>query len=96
MKKAMIDAGYSESYADRNSKYLLGIIGQDLKDEQSTIKNAAIKSVAEIQKWWSSNMDNPELTWGERLKNSEMLARSQGVFLDQIKIDVPKKLEELL
>ena len=25
IKKAMIDAGYSETYADRNSKYLLGM-----------------------------------------------------------------------
>ena len=33
IKKAMIDAGYSETYADRNSKYLLGIIGDEIKGQ---------------------------------------------------------------
>lgn len=37
MKKAMIDAGYSETYADRNSKYLLGIIGEQIKKQQDDI-----------------------------------------------------------
>ena len=96
LRKAMIDAGYTESYADKNSQYLWGIIGKEIEEEQNAIKSEKIKSIAEIQEWWSSNMDNPELTWGERTKNSELLARSQGGFVDNVNVTAPKKLEELL
>ena len=96
MKKAMIDAGYSETYADRNSQNLMGIIGDDIKAMQDDIRSSEVKSVEEIQKWWSDNMDNDELTWSERIKISELLARSQGGFLDKIQLDGKVKLEDLL
>lgn len=98
MKKAMIDAGYSETYADRNSKYLMGIIGEDIKAEQGKIKSDEIKTVEEIQKWWSENMDDTELDMSVRMKSSELLARSQGGFIDNLKgnLNVSTKLEDLL
>lgn len=98
MKKAMIDAGYSELYADRNSKYLLGIVGEQIKEEQALIKDAKIKSIEEIQEWWSANVDNDELDIKDRIKSSELLARSQGGFIDTIKgdLNVSSKLEDLL
>lgn len=83
MKKAMIDAGYSESYADKNSQYLLGIIGQQIKEEQKGIKNEKIKTVAQIQERWSEWMDSEELTYAEKIRCSELLARSQGGFIDR-------------
>lgn len=88
MKKAMIDAGYSETYADKNSKYLLGIIGQQIKDEQENIKSESIKSVEEIQKWWSENLDNDELDMRDKIKLSELLVKSQGGFVDRIEAEV--------
>ena len=39
MKKAMIDAGYSESYADKNAQYLWGIIGKEIQTQQNEIKS---------------------------------------------------------
>ena len=60
IKKAMIDAGYSETYADRNSKYLLGIIGDEIKKAQGNIRNDNIKSIEEVQQWWSEVMDDKE------------------------------------
>lgn len=98
MKKAMIDAGYSENYADRNSQYLLGIIGEQIKEEQKLIKCEKIKSVEEIQKWWSDNVDNDDLDIKDRIKSSELLVRSQGGFVDNLKgdINVSNKLEDLL
>lgn len=83
MKRAMIDAGYSESYADRNSQYLLGIIGEQIKEEQKEIKNEKIKTVAQIQERWSAWMDSAELSYTERIKCSELLAKSQGGFIDK-------------
>lgn len=98
MKKAMIDAGYSENYADKNSQYLMGIIGEHIKEEQATIKNEKIKSIEEVQRFWSDNIDNAELDMKDRLKSSELLVRSQGGFIDNVKndVNVHSKLEDLL
>lgn len=83
MKKAMIDAGYSETYADRNSSYLMGIIGEDIKAEQGKIRSEKIKSVSQIQEKWSEWIDSSELSYSERIKCSELLAKSQGGFIDK-------------
>lgn len=98
MRKAMIDAGYSELYADRNSQYLLGIIGEYIKEEQKEIKSEKVKSIEAIQEWWSKNVDNEELDIKDRLKSSELLVRSQGGFIDNVKndVNVHSKLEDLL
>ncbi len=87
MKKAMIDAGYSETYADRNSKYLLGIIGEDIKAQQKEIKSEGIKSVTEIQEWWSSVMANGEEDMKNRIKCSELLAKAQGAFIERVEVE---------
>lgn len=86
MKKAMIDAGYSETYADRNSKYLLGIIGEQIKEEQKGIKEEGIKTVAEIQKWWSTVMDDKTVEYKDRIRCSENLAKSQGGFIENVNV----------
>lgn len=87
MKKAMIDAGYSETYADRNSKYLLGIVGEDIKTQQNEIKSEKIKSVAEIQEWWSGVMDDANESMGNRIKCSELLAKVQGAFIERVEVE---------
>lgn len=88
MKKAMIDAGYSETYADRNSQYLMGIIGQGIKNEQKEIKSDKIKTIQQIQEWWSDNIDNEELDMTSRMKSSELLVKSQGGFIDKVQAEV--------
>ena len=87
MKKAMIDAGYSETYADKNSKYLLGIIGEQIKEEQEEIKSKQIKSVEEIQEWWAEMMENTGAKDADRTKCSELLAKSQGAFIDKVELN---------
>ena len=84
MKKAMMDAGYSETYADRNSKYLLGIIGEQIKAEQAEIKADGIKSIEQIQQWWSTLMDDESVEYKDRIRCSENLAKSQGGFVDKV------------
>lgn len=86
MKKAMIDAGYSETYADKNSRYLLGIIGEQIKADQDVIKSKKIKSVEEIQEWWAERMDDEELEMKDRIKCSENLAKSQGAFIEKVEM----------
>ena len=97
MKKAMIDAGYSENYADKNSRYLLGIVGQEIKAAQDTIKNEKIKSVAQIQEWWTNIMDDEDVDIRDKIKVSELLAKSQGGFIDKVEMNasVNNPLEHL-
>lgn len=86
LKKAMIDAGYSESYADKNSKHVWGIIGEEIKEEQSLIKEKEIKSIGEIQRWWSEKMDDEAEELKDRIRCSENLAKSLGAFVENIKV----------
>ena len=101
IKKAMIDAGYSETYADRNSKYLLGIIGDDIKKAQENIRNDNIKSIEEVQQWWSEVMDDNEENTKNRLKASELLVKSKGGFIEKMEVTAKEdpfdklKVEEL-
>lgn len=88
MKKAMIDAGYSETYADRNSQYLMGIIGEEIREMQKDILSEEILGVEEIQRWWSDNVRNEELDMNSRMKSSELLAKSQGGFIDRVQAEV--------
>lgn len=87
MKQAMIDAGYSETYADRNSRYLMGIIGEQIREQQAEITSQKIKSITEIQEWWSDNMANIENDMKDRIKCSELLAKSQGAFVEQVNVN---------
>lgn len=98
MKRAMIDAGYSETYADRNSRYLMGIIGQEIKEQQDKIMEEGIKSVKDIQKWWSEIVEDDSQDMNHRVKCSEDLVRSQGGFIDKLNsnLNVSPKLEDLL
>ena len=86
MKQAMIDAGYSESYADKNSKNLWGIIGEQIKEDQALIKDKEIKSIGEIQKWWSEKMDDEGEELKDRIRCSENLAKSLGAFVENVKV----------
>lgn len=101
IKKAMIDAGYSETYADRNSKYLLGIIGDKIKKAQENIRNDNIKSIEEVQQWWSEVMDDNEESTKNRLKASELLVKSKGGFIEKMEVTAKEdpfdklKVEEL-
>ena len=101
IKKAMIDAGYSETYADRNSKYLLGIIGDEIKKAQENIKNDNIKSIEEVQQWWSEVMDDKEESTKNRLKASELLVKSKGGVIEKMEVTAKEdpfdklKVEEL-
>lgn len=87
MKRAMIDAGYSESYADSHSKYLSGIIGKQIIEEQKNIKSKKIKSIEEIQEFWTSVIDDETQEMQYRIKTSELLAKSEGGFIERVEMN---------
>ncbi len=90
MKQAMLDAGYSLSYAESHSNTL-----RKLLETQEKTNSEKILSVPEIQAWWSRNVKDESLTMGERIKCSDLLIKSFGGFLDNGKGSV-RRLEDLL
>lgn len=91
--KAAIDAGYSATRARQTGTKLLkdpaivaiihGLAGPQL----AAATAALIKTRAERQSWWSRVMDDIDASMGDRLKASELLARSQGDFLDRVHVN---------
>lgn len=55
-----------------------------IKARQATEQAAGIRSREEIQAWWSKVMDSATEEMPVRLKASEMLAKSLGMFLDRV------------
>ena len=87
MKQAMIDAGYSESYAVSHSEYLSRIVGQEIQEAQKEINSPKIKTIQEIQEWWSANIDDPNVDKKDQIKCSELLAKSQGGFVENVNVN---------
>jgi hypothetical protein len=91
MKRAMIDAGYSETYADKNARYLMGIIGDEIQEEQNLLKADGIKSVEDIQQWWSSLVDDEETDMNTRMRASENIVKSRGGFIQKVETELTNK-----
>lgn len=88
-KAAAIAAGYAEGSAAVTAHKLLGDprIKALIDEREKKRVEPHIKSAAELRKWWSDLMDNPETSEQGRLKASELLARSRGLFLDRAEVE---------
>ena len=91
---AAIKAGYSEKYAGQNADKLLKNtnVREYLNRIQGQINQTNIKSVEQVQEWWSSIMDNNEEATRDRLKASELLVKSKGGFVDKVDIEGTAKV----
>ena len=87
--QAAIRAGYSEKYAGQNADKVLKNtnVKEYLSYFQKKVEQKAIKSVEEVQQWWSSIIDNAEEGTKDRLKASELLVKSKGGFIDRVELD---------
>ena len=93
-KDAAIKAGYSEKYAGQNADKLLKNtnIKIYLNSIRGQINQTNIKSVEQVQEWWSSIMDDKEEATRDRLKASELLVKSKGGFVDRVDIEGTAKV----
>lgn len=91
--QAAIRAGYSEKYAGQNADKILKNtnVKEYLAYFQKKVDQKAIKSVEEVQQWWSSIIDNTEEGTKDRLKASELLVKSKGGFMDRVEVTGHKK-----
>lgn len=86
--QAAIRAGYSDKYAGQNADKILKNtnVKEYLAYFQQKVEQKAIKSVEEVQQWWSSIMDNADESTKDRLKASELLVKSKGGFMDNLQV----------
>lgn len=96
IKKAMLDAGYSEITADKNSQHMLDVplIKEYIEKQLSKVDKTDIMTVQEVQEWWTSIIMDKNLNLAQRVKASELLVKSNGGFID--KMDINSKEEKIV
>jgi hypothetical protein len=87
MEKAMLDAGYAPSTARYQQSRLLKKVGTQIKEAQKEIRSPKIKTIQEIQEWWSAKMNDPNVADKDKIKCSELLVKSMGGFVDNVNVN---------
>lgn len=81
-------AGYSEKDINTNASKLLQntTIQEYIAELANPIENKRIANANEIKEFWSSVMRENVEKMNDRLKASELLAKSGGMFIDRVEI----------
>ena len=81
-EKSCIMAGYSERYARGNAYKIVARSGVQkyIQYLQSLTQDEKIATIKEIQTFWTDLMLNGEVKTSDRIRASELLAKSQGAF----------------
>ena len=89
--EAAIAAGYSAKYAGRNADKLLKNtkIQEALKEREDKRLASLIATREERQRFWTTLMRDEERKEADRLKASELLAKSEGDFLERRELTGP-------
>lgn len=87
--KAAVEAGYSSKTARSTGQRLLTFadVQEYLEQRNKEISAANTADVEEIRRFWTATMRDGGARSGERLKASELLAKSYGAFLERVGID---------
>ena len=88
--KAAKAAGYSPKTAGSIGFELLKKpeIQQALQHGLQERSNSLIAGVSRIQEFWTQTMDDSDADLKHRLRASELLAKSLGMFIEQSKVEV--------
>lgn len=62
-------------------------LGQYLKDREEEINKERIADMEEINEFWTETMRDKETPLKERLKASELRARSMGAFVENVNLN---------
>jgi phage terminase small subunit len=84
--QAAIDAGYSENSATVEGSRLLtnANVLEYIEELANPIENKRIADANEIKEFWSSVMREDAEKMNDRLKASELLAKSGGMFIERV------------
>ena len=72
------------------------LIAEAIKARELAKRSALIKSRQERQEWWSKLMDDQLLDMAERLRASELLAKSEGDFIKKVEVTGKVTIEQLV
>ena len=88
--QAAINAGYSErtAYSIGNRLLKKVEVQQALKQNFEEKRDNLIADVTTIQQFWTETMKDSECDMKHRLRASELLAKSLGLFIEQQKVEV--------
>lgn len=83
--QSAIAAGYSKASARSQSDRMLknAEVQAYLLTLTETASEARIANVAELREFWTATMRGPEQDMKDRLKSSELLGKSMGLFVDK-------------
>lgn len=86
--EAAVAAGYSAKYAGRNADKLLKNtkVQEALKEREDKRLASLIATREERQRFWTTLMRDEDRKEADRLKASELLAKSEGDFLERREI----------
>ena len=93
--EAAREAGYS---ARSQGQRLLTFadVQEYLAARNQEISAASTAQVEEIRQFWTATMRDQGAKTGDRLKASELLAKTYGAFLDRVEVDAEVKTRELM
>ncbi len=86
--EAAIQAGYSEKTAKQTGYENLTkpYIQQYIEEKQKELESNRMADMTEVREFWTEAMRNPDNAMKDRLKASEMIARTSGAFLDKVEM----------
>ena len=86
--EAAIQAGYSEKTAKQTGYENLTkpYIQQYIEEKQKELESNRMADMTEVREFWTEAMRNPDNSMKDRLKASEMIARTSGAFLDKVEM----------
>ena len=88
-EKSALTAGYSKNYSRAQAHKLLANVGiKKYMDERlKEIDDANIATEKEIKEFWTNMFRDEDQRTSERLKASELLAKTNGMFIDKVSLE---------
>src|ERR1700687_704595 len=84
--KAARLAGYARTTAEKQASRLLGNVGIRQAIQERVQRDPHVAAREDLQRWWTSVYRNPTVEYRDRLKASELLGKSQAVFVDAVNV----------
>ena len=96
--QAAIESGYSPRTARKQGSRLLTNVDimQRIRELSRELHSGKIASVASVQAFWTEVLKDAGAKMPDRLKASELLARSQGAFLEPVPYEEELSSDEII
>lgn len=96
--EAAREAGYSPRSARSIGQRLLTFVDvrEYLEQRNQEISAANTAQMEEVRRFWTATMRDGNMKPSDRLKASELLAKTYGAFLERLEVDADLKTREIM